>query len=422
MILYYTLVTNISIQKEELRVLVWFRCKNFASFKDDTILDMRAVKAYKEHPYNLIAKENKQDSLLKVVSIYGANASGKTNFVGAFINFRDIILNSFQQKNKEEQKSVLAQNYFPFLLSADCYGNNTEFEIVTQDDTDEYQYGFAYNNNIIEEEWLYRRSLSSSRTTTILERSKQSIVLGSSVKKSFDKYTNAIDKDVLALSLYSSLSFRNNAFTKTLNNIKDIGAIDSSERREKLLLDSYFKYVYNEKEKHHLLSFLNAIDVGIVDIRVDYNNNNQKYEVYFLHEDENGKKKRFHINIESAGTIKAVSLYSVMRLSAKLNKPLIIDELNTKLHPLLQKYLIDLFYEGTESGQLIYTTHDTTLLDKKFMRRDQVWFVEKNKKGESSMYSLADFKVRNDSSFEKDYLAGVYGGIPILKDYSFVEE
>ena len=86
-----------------------------------------------------------------------------------------------------------------------------------------------------------------------------------------------------------------------------------------------------------------------------------------------------------------------------------------------QKYLIDRFYDGTESGQLIYTTHDTCLLDKSYMRRDQVWFVEKNDRGESSLFSLSEFKVRNDRSFEKDYLGGVYGAIPILKDFSFTE-
>ena len=97
-----------------------------------------------------------------------------------------------------------------------------------------------------------------------------------------------------------------------------------------------------------------------------------------------------------------------------------IDEFHSQLHPLLQKYILDLFYEQSDGGQIIYTTHDTTLLDKKYMRRDQIWFTNKNEDGESSLYSLADFNVRNFDSFEKDYLSGIYGGIPNLKDYSFV--
>lgn len=403
-------------------MIVWFRCKNVASFMDDAVLDLRAVKSYKEHPYNLIHQNNKDD-LLKVVAIYGANASGKTNFVEAFGRFKNIIMNSFQQKNKnEEKKSVLEEEYFPFYLKEDNNNNNIEYEIITRDDTDEYQYGFIYNRTQIEEEWLYKRSLSTSRTTTILERTKNKIVLGASQRKTFDKYKFAIDKEVLALSFYSSLSYRNNAFTKALSSISDIAIIDSSESREETLLNYYFQFIYTDSEKSNLLKFLNAIDTGIVDIKVEKNNKNREYDVYFYHLDDNGKRRRFRMDIESAGTIKAISLYSIMRLAALLNKPIIMDEFNNKLHPLLQKYLIDLFYESTQSGQFIYTTHDTTLLDKQYMRRDQIWFVEKNEKGQSKMYSLAEFKVRNDSSFEKDYLAGIYGGIPILKEYSFQEE
>lgn len=96
-------------------------------------------------------------------------------------------------------------------------------------------------------------------------------------------------------------------------------------------------------------------------------------------------------------------------------------ELNIKLHPLLLKFIIDLFYDDKSSAQLIYTTHDTTLMDKKFFRRDQVWFVQKDQFGYSELVALSDFKVRSDASFEKDYLAGVYGGIPNFKEFELKE-
>ena len=82
------------------------------------------------------------------------------------------------------------------------------------------------------------------------------------------------------------------------------------------------------------------------------------------------------------------------------------------------KFIVDLFYDSTSKAQLIYTTHDTTLMDKKFFRRDQIWFVEKDEFGESRLFALSDYKVRSDASFEKDYLAGVYGGIPMLREFS----
>ena len=98
-----------------------------------------------------------------------------------------------------------------------------------------------------------------------------------------------------------------------------------------------------------------------------------------------------------------------------------VDELNVKLHPLLLKFIIDLFYVDNNQAQLIYTTHDTTLMDKKFFRRDQILFVQKDKYGYSELTALSDFKVRSDASFEKDYLAGVYGGIPNLKEFKIKE-
>lgn len=402
-------------------MLVWFRCKNYSSFKNEAILDMRAVKSYKEHPYNLSPQED-GENLLKIVSIYGANASGKSNFIAAFENFRQIILHSFQKNNKDSnERSVLDDNFFPFYLSSESKNSDTEFEVKVREGEDEYQYGFVYNAQEVKEEWLYKRSLKTNRTMTIFERTKHKIELGGSVKRTCEKYVDAIDTDVLALSFFSSLSLKNRIFSTVLRSIADIFPLESSERTEKTLFDRYFRYNYSEDEKPNLIAFLNAIDVGISDVQVERNPNNNQYDVHFIHLDEDNNPQSFSKNIESAGTIKAVSLYSIMRIVAQLNKTILIDEFNTKLHPLLQKYLIDLFYDGTTSGQLIYTTHDTSLLDKRFMRRDQIWFVEKNNKGESSLYSLSDYKARNDSSFGKDYLAGVYGAIPILKDFSFSE-
>lgn len=92
-----------------------------------------------------------------------------------------------------------------------------------------------------------------------------------------------------------------------------------------------------------------------------------------------------------------------------------------QLHPLLLKYIIDIIYKSRHGAQLIYTTHDTTLLNRKYMRRDQIWFANKNDAGESELYSLAEFKVRNDESFEKAYLGGAYGAIPELRAF-FVED
>ena len=119
--------------------------------------------------------------------------------------------------------------------------------------------------------------------------------------------------------------------------------------------------------------------------------------------------------------MKSIMLFIYARRAVLDNKSIFVDELNVKLHPLLLKFFVDLFFDETSSAQLIYTTHDTTLMDKRFLRRDQIWFVQKDEFGYSELVALSDFKVRSDASFEKDYLAGVYGWIPNLKEFELKE-
>lgn len=402
-------------------MLVMFRFKNYGPFREEAVIDMRAIKTYKEHPYNLISQCESLDSLLKVVAIYGANASGKSSFVDAYYSFSSLVRNSFQQNNKEDTDSVLTRHYFPFLLDDDSSEGNTEYEAIYQYGDYEYRYGFVFNDEQIEFEWLYRVSLKSKRQSCIFERTGNDIELGASVKKACEKYVVNIDSDVLALSFFSSLKLRTHAFSDTIRCVMDILPVSlSKDRQAQFMMNRYFEKDFDEDEKPKLLSFLSAIDVGIKDITVE--KNKKDLTVYAHHIGRNNEMYRFPIELESDGTRRAIAVYSFVRIAVLDGKGLIIDEFNNQLHPLLQKYIIDLFYEESACGQLIYTTHDTTLLDKQFMRRDQVWFASKNDAGESTLYSLADFKIRNDKSFGKDYLGGIYGGIPILKEFSFKEE
>lgn len=400
-------------------MLVMFRFKNYGPFKDETAIDMRAIKSYKEHPYNLISA-CEDYSLLKVVAIYGANASGKSNFVDAYHCFATIVRNSFQKNDKEVSNSVLEEWYYPYFFDEESSKSDTEFEAVFQFEGSEYRYGYIYNDNRIKYEWLYKKSLTTNRQSKIFERDTEKIDLGSSVKKACEKYLADIDTDVLALSFFSSLKLRTHVFKETVYCITDFLPVSfSCDRQAEFILDRYFDKDFDDEEKPKLLTFLNAIDVGIKDIKVEKNKNN--FAVHTYHMGKNNELYEFPLEIESDGTRRAIAIYSLIRVAALYGKGLIIDELNNQLHPLLQKYIIDLFYEESTHGQLIYTTHDTSLMDKQFMRRDQIWFTSKNNNGESSLYSLAEFKIRNDKSFAKDYLGGIYGGIPILHEFSFKE-
>lgn len=401
-------------------MLIMFRFKNFGPFKDEVTFDMRAVKTYREHPYNLITNEGGL-SLLKVVSVYGANASGKSNFIEAYHVFSNIALRSFYNKNKESAASAISQYYFPFAFDDVSDQSDSEFEAIYQMNGLEYRYGFTYNAERVEYEWLYRTSPKSKRLSRVLEREPNKIVLGASVKQECEKYIHDIDSDVLALSFFSSLKLRTHAFRDTVQCVASILPLSlSSEKDVEYFLDRYFKDDFDEIEHPRLLSFLSAVDVGIKDILVEKSKNESL--IYAYHDGKNGEKYRLPLKLESAGTRRAIAVYSLVRIAVTEGLGLMIDELHNELHPLLQKYIIDLFYEESTTGQLIYTTHDTTLLDRRFMRRDQIWFTSKNESGEASLYSLAEFKLRNDKSFGADYLSGVFGGIPNLKNFTFKEE
>lgn len=396
-------------------MLVLFRLKNYGPFREEVTLDMRAVKAYKEHRYNLIS-ETEEDSFLKVVSIFGANASGKSSFIDAYAMFQKIARHSFQENNKDKKETFLSKCYNPFMLDSNSVSEDTEFEAIFQEKRYEFKYGFTYNKQRITSEWLYRTDLSTNRQSIIVERSEKKLSLGSSIKQTCEKYIENIDIDVLALSFFSSLKLKNKVFEDTLFCVLGFLPLRFDYSQESaVILDFLLDKTFEEKDKITLLQFLSAIDIGIKDISVE--RNEEKNNIYTYHFDKQGNKVRFPLEKESAGTRKAMAVFGLVKLAMETERGLIIDELNNQLHPLLQKYIVDLFYSSNTKAQLIYTTHDTTLLDKQYVRRDQIWFTDKNEYGESTLYSLADFKIRNDKSFTKDYLGGVFDAIPNLKEF-----
>lgn len=395
-------------------MLLQFMLKNVLSFKEETVLDMTAVNAYKEHPCNLIDNDAKE-KVLRVAAIYGANASGKSNLYFAMRYFQRILAESFNNVD-ENDETAIDRYYVPFLFEQE--EENSEFEIVITIGNDEYKYGFEYNNCSIVKEWLYRRNYETNRNMIIIERDKDEIVLGASVRKECETYKKQIPNETLALSFYNKLKLETNVFNDVYSEIMDILVTSADIYDDRSILEKFLPSVI-DKDKENLVEFLNAIDTGIVDI--GYDDSGNKIEFYTIHKGKDGKDYELGLYNESDGTIRSILIYINARVAVIGNKTMFVDELNVKLHPLLLKFIVDLFYDETSTAQLIYTTHDTTLLDKKFFRRDQIWFVQKDKFGYSQLSSLSDFKVRSDASFEKDYLAGVYGGIPLLKEFDLKE-
>ena len=393
-------------------MLVQFKIKNVLSFKEETIFDMTAISAYKEHTSNLIDIDTKE-KFLRVAAIYGANASGKSNFVWALQLFRRIVSQSLNNVD-DGAESVLKKCSKPFSFEENK--GNSEFEIVQILRDEEYQYGFEYNSEKIVMEWLYRKSLKTNRKVTIFERTMQKVNLGVSVRKKCEAYKDQIPPETLLLSFFNKLKLKTDIFKTVYSGITDVLVFMSDDYEDTRFLDALLPKVIDGK-KEKLLEFLTAIDIGIKDITYK-----EKETLFFtFHKGADGELYPLNLYDESEGTIKSIMLFIHAHMAIINDYVLVMDELNVKLHPLLLKFFIDLFYDNNSMAQLIYTTHDTTLMDKKFFRRDQIWFVQKDELGHSELCALSDFKVRSDASFEKDYLAGVYGGIPFLKEFSLKE-
>lgn len=391
-------------------MLVQFMLKNVLSFKEETRLDMTAINAYKEHQENLIDIGTKE-KFVKVAAIYGANASGKSNLHLAMYYFQRIVAESMNNVD-ENHETAIVEYYVPFAFDGEK--ENSEFEIIEIVDGFEYKYGFEYNDKRIVSEWLYRKSLETNRNTIILERTEEEISLGSSVRKECDIYKEQIPHEALALSFFNRLKLKTDIFEIVYQSIMDIMVAPGDFYEDRNVLKRLLPGTI-DVDKEKLVTFLNTIDTGIVDIGYFKEGDHVFFDTIHLGKD--GKKYSLDLFAESEGTLRSILIYINARSAVLLNKCMFVDELNIKLHPLLLKFIIDLFYEKESASQLIYTTHDTTLMDKKFFRRDQIWFVQKDEFGYSELFALSDFKVRSDASFEKDYLAGVYGGIPLLKEF-----
>ena len=392
-------------------MIVQFSMKNVLSFKEETVLDMSAITAYKEHSYNLMSSGN-GDKLLRVAAIYGANASGKSNLYLAMQMFQEIVMSSMNTVGEIEDR-VLERCYVPFAFEEET--GCSEFQIVLSDDEAEYKYGFEYDSERINGEWLYKRDFNTNRLSTYIERDTQDITIGASIRRECDKYKEQIPAESLALTFFSRLTLKTQIFRKIFEEIRGMMIVDTGFYENRRVIERFLPDIIDD-DKKDLLRFLTAIDSGIKDIT--YETVDKRIVFYTYHIGKDMKNHSISLYNESQGTLKSIIIYIFASAVIARNGVMIVDELNVKLHPLLLKFIVDLFYNQDSKSQLIYTTHDTTLLDKKFFRRDQIWFVQKDDYGYSTLSALSDFKVRSDASFEKDYLSGVYGGIPMLKEFA----
>lgn len=412
-------------------MLIQFNFKNFKSYKDENSLDMTAT-SIKEHPYNLISLPNGEE-YIKTAAIYGANASGKSGVIEAFALMSHLVYSSFRKES--EGKGIPIKRFAFDKLSRN---GKSEFEVFFRHKDKEYQYGFVIDNKKVHGEWLYKRDFRSKlKYNTLFER-KDDKIQCTNFLKGAEKFVDHVEDSTLFLSLISNLKI--NDAKVVYNWFLSIEVIDFSHSIFEDFMTDYIteKAFEDENYQYAIEQFLKAVDVGIEGIRIEklkrLSNSDDSviYKIYSKHKTADGSSiVELPFIEESGGTQKMFCLFHFLYEAIKEGNTLFIDELDAKLHPLLLRYVINMFHNpeiNKNNAQLIYTTHDTYTLTREILRRDQIWFTEKDANGVSKLYSLAEFKldgdkkVRNDASYNKDYLSGRYGAVPLLKEFHILED
>lgn len=422
-----------------------------------------AASPYSQHPSHVASMPSKLqgDGILKLAAIYGANAAGKTKLVDALRSLRSIVVNGSAQDRRLPVDS--------FKLSEHTKNIPVQFEVVFSIADKTFQYGLVVSSSglAIEEEWLY--ILSGGRQTKCFERltKKSDVVvdLGSGFAR---KGTKEYEKLLL---IADATSASQSYVTKAWENKSQVAAMVVSWFRDHLTIIGAeadyealeFQAAVDDSFSGFLSNYLKAAGTGIdevfseeieIDVEKRFKNldpvkreevlrdisagagvvlvspggsvskvaSNSKgvvveYRLKAGHNNDAGGVEYFDFRGESHGTQRLTHLLPAMYESRRAQRVYVIDELDRKLHPLLtQKFVAD-FVEGASvsNSQLVFTTHDTNLLDQGNLRRDEIWFVEKNTStGEAALFPLTDFDVRADLRIDKGYLNGRFGAIPFF--------
>jgi len=392
-------------------MLLQFRVKNYRSIGDEVIIDLTAGSG-RELSSFLIEKNKVQ--ILPVISMYGSNASGKSNIIEAMLGMFANIAESHRYDEKYGSLST------PFLYDNALRNAPTEFEIFFALDKYEYQYGFITTSDTVHEEWLHRKTLSVNNTKEyiIFEREGNKIEFDSGYQN-FEKLTEIIGKKNLAISFLAQQKTETaKIFHDIYNWSSNIFSHSIGWHDDELCARLYKKH---KPLKLAFLNFIHEFDSSLEDIDVieEFNKDGEsEYRAKVKHNND-----WYPIDIESDGTSKLFNMFIVLYASFNFPKEqsvFVCDELDAFLHPLILRRIVSMFHDkevNKTGAQLIFTSHNTILLDKHEMRRDEIWFVEKNKKGYTTAYSLDSFKstnrqIRSDMSYGKHYLSGRFGAIP----------
>lgn len=414
-------------------MLVQFSVSNYKTFREKAVFSFVASNYDKKEQEENSVFVEKDIRLLKSAAIYGANASGKTKFLEALVFMRHFAYKSSKDSQKGQKIDVE-----PFLFNEETENAPSEFEIIFNHKDIQYRYGFEITQQEVVSEWFYQRK--KIKEVEIFYREGKNIEFHNTLfsKGKFVWKEGVVRDNVLLISAASQFNdeIAGIVVEYLMNKIQVISGINE----EGFLGFTMDKIKEESRFKSDILKMVKSADIGIdnimvKDVEVDELPNglpdeikemilkNSFEEIFTSHKKYNEEKEiisdvTIPIGKESAGTKKYLALTGPILDVLENGRTLVVDEMDSKLHPNLVEGIVKLFNSkdiNKNNAQLIFNTHNTNLLTADLFRRDQIWFTEKNQYGEASLYSLADFKgVRKTDAFENNYLKGKYGAVPFI--------
>lgn len=418
-------------------MLLSFTVGNFRSFKENKTFSMKAASIQELKEF---VRKDCGESILPVTAIYGANSSGKSNLLTAMLAMRSVLLSSIKTNPTEPLDTDI------FKLDEAYSQKPTHFEVVCTIESKIYRYGFEYNEKKITKEWLY--DATKGKEKLLFTRNENGIGVD-------DKFAEGQGKEEITtdnkLFLSVVANFNGKISISVMNWFQNFNIL-SGINDEDFKLFSIDYITKDSPEATKAKNFLRSMDLGFSSLKkIEMNLEDtfppdfpetmkkellkkvSKSKIPFLksghmfHSNDGSVTEHFFSveEMESEGTKKILNMSGPIIDSLTNGQTLVIDELDAKLHPLLTRKIIETFNSpetNPNKAQLIFATHDTNLLSNKILRRDQIWFAEKDRNDESTdIYPLSDIreqngdKIRNDRVYEKDYINGKYGAIPFLR-------
>ena len=423
-------------------MLIEFSATNYRSFLTTQSLALAANTATELQEENsFVSPVSNLPRLLRSSVVYGPNAAGKSNLIQAIAFMKRFVLSSAKESQEGEKIDAA-----PFLFNRQSSLNSSEFEVLFIQDGIRYQYGFAVNSKKVTGEWLF--AYPEGRSQKWFERNydpetqKDIWYFGPKFTGRRKVWQEATRSNALFLSTAIQL---NNEQLKPVFNWFDhkLHVIDQGGNLHPGFSTSECE---KEEKKKKILKFMNAADLSITDIFLEKKEFSTKdlpaempqslkeeiskeldgkklTSLFFMHpSSDKGEDVALEFEEESAGTRKLFTLAGPWLDVLDNGLVLFVDELDTSLHPHLVRFLLNLFHNpetNRHNAQLVFTTHDTTVLDQTLMRRDQVWFIEKDAENATRLYPLSDYKPRKGEALQKGYLYGRYGALPFPGELRF---